>query len=33
MGMSDSNDIGTTGAPRSFDSAPRLEERKCLLAS
>lgn len=33
MGMSDSNDIGTTGAPRSFDSAPRLEECKCLLAS
>ena len=33
MGMSDSNDIGTTGAPRSFDSSPRLEECKCLLAS
>lgn len=33
MGVSDSNDIGTTGAPRSFDSAPRLEECKCFFAS
>ncbi len=31
LGLSYSNDLGVTSAPRSFDSAPRFEECKCLF--